>query len=360
MGALALLGLALGAPLLPALAAAAPLVLFLTAALTLAAAAEASGLADLAADVLARWAGGRNSVLYALVCLVCALATAVVSLDGAVVLMVPLLLALARRHGAPLDALLLGMVAVANAASIAVPQGNPTNLVLIERLGISPMTFASQMALPGLAAAVACAVGVAAMERRVLMRPYAPAPRRPRLPLTGRQRHMAAALALAALSTCIAPPAGIPIWWSLPAIACLALAAHPRPRPRPTVPTRLAVQLTGLLVLIGSLGALPMASTVVGPVAIVALAGVVGIAAAVANNLPVSVSAGSLLAAGPTGFAATIGLGVGALATPQGSVATLLAADLAGPAGATLSVRRLAPLAAAGVLAATLVLAGLS
>jgi hypothetical protein len=39
--------------------------------------------------------------------------------------------------------------------------------------------------------------------------------------------------------------------------------------------------------------------------------------------------------------------------------ATLLAADLAGPAGSTLSARRLAPLAVAGVLAATLVLAAL-
>lgn len=63
-----------------------------------------------------------------MVCGLCALVTAVVSLDGAVVLTVPVLLVLSRRFGAPLPALLLGVVAVANAASIAVPQGNPTNL----------------------------------------------------------------------------------------------------------------------------------------------------------------------------------------------------------------------------------------
>ena len=57
----------------------------------------------------------------------------------------------------------------------------------------------------------------------------------------------------------------------------------------------------------------------------------VGLAAALANNLPASVSVGSLLGAGPSAYAATIGLGVGALALPQGSVATLLAVDLAGP-----------------------------
>ena len=97
--------------------------------------------------------------MYVLVCLASALATAVVSLDGAVVLMVPLLLALSRRHQAPLAPLLLGTVAVANAASIAVPQGNPTNLVVIQRLGIAPIDFLEHMLVPGLVGALACAGG---------------------------------------------------------------------------------------------------------------------------------------------------------------------------------------------------------
>jgi hypothetical protein len=74
------------------------------------------------------------------------------------------------------------------------------------------------------------------------------------------------------------------------------------------------------------------------------------------NNLPASVWATALLAAGPPAYAATIGLAVGALATPQGSVATLLASQLTGPAAPTVEVCRLAPLAAAAVIAATLVL----
>jgi hypothetical protein len=65
------------------------------------------------------------------------------------------------------------------------------------------------------------------------------------------------------------------------------------------------------------------------------------------------VSVGSLLAAGPSAYAATVGLGVGALATTQGSVATLLAAQLAGPDAPRLRFSRLAPLALAGVVAAT-------
>ena len=153
VAALAGVAVLLGSPLAPALQAALPVLAFLTAALTLAAAADRAGLAERAADRVARLARGSTARLYAIVCVASALMTAVVSLDGAVVLMVPLLLALVRRHEAPLAPLLLGTVAVCNAASIAVPQGNPTNLVVIERLGIAPSDFLAQMLLPGLVAA---------------------------------------------------------------------------------------------------------------------------------------------------------------------------------------------------------------
>jgi arsenical pump membrane protein len=389
VGVIGLAAVVVGAPALPALEAAAPLIVFLSGALTLAAAAEAAGLADRAAHLLARLAGGSGPALYTLVCLTCAFATAVVTLDGAVVLMVPVLLALSDRHEAPAAPLLLGTVAVANAVSIAVPQGNPTNLVLIERLGISPASFAAKMALPGLAAALVCALGAAVLERRALVVGYSRPAREAggragtrregeareaegragtRREGVGREaaartaraaRHMTAALVLAGIATCLAPLAGIPLWWPLPGVAAAALLLYPGPRPRPVLPGPLAVQLTGLLVVIGALGAAPQLDAATGAKAIVALALVVGAVAALANNLPVSVSAGSLLAAGSSGYAATIGLGVGALATPQGSVATLIAADLAGPAASALTVRRLAPLALAGVLTAAVVLAAL-
>jgi hypothetical protein len=52
----------------------------------------------------------------------------------------------------------------------------------------------------------------------------------------------------------------------------------------------------------------------------------------------------------------TIGLGVGSLATPHGSVATLIAADFAGLDAPPLRIRLLAPLAALAMLGATLAL----
>ena len=97
----ATLDLALGAPALPALATVAPLLAFLSAALTLSALVERAGLAERAAHTLAVAARGRTLVLYGLVCALCALMTAVVSLDGAVVLMVPLLARARTRAPAP-------------------------------------------------------------------------------------------------------------------------------------------------------------------------------------------------------------------------------------------------------------------
>src|SRR5689334_16723597 len=85
----------------PALGVAVPLLAFLAAALTLAAAAAEAGLADRGAVLLARLARGRTPALFALTCAACALTTWAVSLDGAVVLCVPLVAALRRRSAVP-------------------------------------------------------------------------------------------------------------------------------------------------------------------------------------------------------------------------------------------------------------------
>src|SRR5262245_44704922 len=138
VAAIGVVEIVLGAPAAPALAVIVPLLAFLAAALTLAARVERSGLTGRAAGVLAARANGSALRLYVYVCVVCALLTSAVSLDGAVVLLVPLVRALARDHCARFAPLFLGAVAVANAVSIAVPQGNPTNLVVMSRLELSP------------------------------------------------------------------------------------------------------------------------------------------------------------------------------------------------------------------------------
>jgi arsenical pump membrane protein len=345
---------ALGAAATPALVAVAPLLGFLAAALTLAALVERSGLAERAAVSLA--AAGRGSALrlYVLVCALCALLTAVVSLDGAVVLMVPVLLALARHARALLGPLFLGVVAVANAASIAVPQGNPTNLVVMNQLGLSPAAFLAHMLAPGLAAAVICAGGVALRERKVLAGGYRPRPTQG-LPLSTQERHALLALAAAACAAWGAPVVGLAPWWPFAGVVAITLAVHRR-RPHLLIPWRLALQVAGLVVVTRALAVhltLPAALALPG---LAAASLGIGAVAAIVNNLPASVWATALLTAGPAAYAASIGLAVGALATPQGSVATLLAGQLTGTAAPAVNTRVFAPLAAAAVLAATLVL----
>jgi len=345
-----------GARVGPSLRAVAPMVAFLAAALTLSALVERAGLAERAADALAHRARGSIRALYVATCCLCALLTAVVSLDGAVVLMVPVVLALARRHGAPLGVLFAGVVVVANAASIAVPMGNPTNLVVVERLHLSTTAFVAHMLLPGLAATLVCAAGVALRERGVLAAGYRAQARAPAL-LSRAERHAALALAAAALAAWGAIAAGVAPWWPFAAVALLALASEPRARRvRPVVPWRLGVQVAGLLVVTGALGAHLRAPVTLGPAGLVGIALSVGAAAALANNLPVSVCIAGLLSAGPSAYAALIGLGVGSLATPHGSLATLIAAELAGARAPRPRVRRTIALATAGVLAAALLL----
>src|SRR5438132_40919 len=125
-----------------------PMAAFLLVAIAVAGLAVRLGAARGAARWLASVARGNGRRLFVLVCLATGLLTVLLSLDGAVVAMVPALVELRRRFGAPLHPLLLGVVAVANASSLAVPEGNPTNLVVIEHAGLPIGQAAATMLLP--------------------------------------------------------------------------------------------------------------------------------------------------------------------------------------------------------------------
>jgi len=123
------------------------------------------------------------------------------------------------------------------------------------------------------------------------------------------------------------------------------------------VPWRIGAQMLGLLAALDRL--LPAFSLRgSGLAALLAVALATATASALANNLPVSASVAALATAGPGAYAALIGLSVGALATAHGSVATLIARDLAGDHRPW--ARLWAPAAATAVLLATVVLWALS
>jgi Na+/H+ antiporter NhaD/arsenite permease-like protein len=282
-----------------------PMLVFLTTALGLASLAERAGLARWAARVLATAAHGGARRLYAEVCVASAVLTCFVSLDGAVVLMVPLVRALSRRCRVAQAPLFLGAVAVANAVSVAVPEGNPTNLVVMSRLGLSPSAFLEHLLVPGLCAALLCAL----VPLRLLRREQA------------------------------------------------LIAAQAADEPRMLVPWRIGAQMTGLMAALDHLlPAIPLQGG--GLAVLLAIAATTAAASAVANNLPVSASVAAFATAGPGAYAALIGLSIGALATAHGSVATLIARDLAGDRRPW--ARTWAPAAAAAVALATLVFWALS
>jgi arsenical pump membrane protein len=335
----------------------ATLALFLTAAIWLAALAAQSGLAERAAGLLARLACGRRVRLYALTCAACALLTSTVSLDGAIVLMVPLVLALAREERELLRPLLLGVVVVANAFSLAVPQGNPTNLVVMSRLGLSPESFVLNLFTPALLATSVCVAALAIGERASLRGGFATT-RSCAGQLSTDERLAAAALASAAIAGALAPWLGIPPWWTLAGVAAATLAAARVRRgavPPLAVPWRLCAWIGALLVLVDVL-AVPRPAALLGassPIALVAVSLGAAALSNVANNLPASVAVAGLL--GPRAlpaYAALAGLSVGALATRHGSVATTIAFDRAGPE-ARLGSRRYLGLMAPAALAAT-------
>jgi Na+/H+ antiporter NhaD/arsenite permease-like protein len=297
-----------GASVAPALSVVWPMLAFLALGMGATALAGRAGLAAWAVERLASAGGGSSWRLFCLVSTASVGLTAVVSLDGAVVLMTPVIVELRRRFDAPFRPLLLAVVALANASSVAVPEGNPTNLVVLRGLDVPLDVAAAQMILPGLAATVICLGLVAWSNRRALACRYRPVP---------------------------ASGGGVP------QVRTGLLAAG-----------RSGLQVAAILVPLLPLGPFPQGATGTLPQLLLVALTCGGLAALV-NNLPASAIVATSLVPGPGALAALVGLSVGALATPHGSVATLVAGDLAdAPAGGRTLVRA----AVLGTVAATVVL----
>ena len=330
----------------------ASLACFLTAAMWMAAEADRSGLSARIAGGLERAGDGSGARLYLAVCAATAGLTALLSLDGAVVVMLPSLRALERR-GATMRPLLFGTVAVANAFSMALPQGNPANLLMMSGMGLGPAGYVRAMFLPGLAATAIAAAGAAARGGRAC----APAHRAAQAPLARGEVLVALGLIGAGALDVAAPFAGVPLWWPLcAAAAATRLAAGRRVAPV-RMPWRLCAAVTAVAAALTTISAgagvhrlYPpggLDGAILAALAIAALASLV-------NNLAVGAALGGLLA-GPAGYAAVVGLTAGSLATRRGSVATILALDGAGDAGVAARrgyTRRWAPIAAAATVAA--------
>src|SRR3954469_9969899 len=141
-----------------------PTLRFLAALLLPAGGCRAGGLLGAPGAARATGARGRPRRLLAMVFLVAAATTAVLSLDATVVLLTPVVFATAGRLRASPRPHVYACSHLANSASLLLPVSNLTNLLAFEASGVSFARFAALMALPWL--------GAIAVEWAVLSRAF--------------------------------------------------------------------------------------------------------------------------------------------------------------------------------------------
>jgi arsenical pump membrane protein len=313
----------------------APTVAFLVVLLLLSHLADREGLFGWAATVTARRAAGSPAGLLARVVVLSAVVTAVLSLDATVVLLTPVVLAVAVHMRIPARPHAYATGHLANSASLLLPVSNLTNLLAFATTRLSFLHFTELMAAPWLVA-----VAVEYLVLRRLFRadldvpvadPVTEVPPTPVLALT--------VVGLVVAGFAVASGLGVsPIW---PAAAGVVLLAARQLLTRTSTAGDLlraadlpfALFVVGLTVVVlavlrGGLAAglravLPAGT---GLLPLLAVAGIAALLANLLNNLPATLALLPVAAAGGPGtvLAVLIGVNVGPNLTYIGSLANLL------------------------------------
>ncbi|WP_285581260.1 SLC13 family permease [Herbidospora sp. NBRC 101105] len=313
----------------------APLMLFLVSVIVLAELTKEAQVFDVIAARLALLGRGAYPALF-LLCVAFASATTIfLNLDTTAVLLTPVMLALAPRAKiAPLP-LAMTTVWLANTASLLLPVSNLTNLLALNKLGLSAPEFAVRMWLAQTVAIAGTMAllwvfywrrGVRGADR------YEPAPPEPiRDPVLFWGTGAACLLFIAAIL------AGLQIEVAAIVAAALAVAAYllrDRRSLRPSlIPWQLLVFVTGLFLVVPTLmrhGLGDLMTWLVGTGE--GFAGLLRTAAAGAglsntiNNLPAYVAGEQVVPAADLDqlLALLAGTNVGSVITPWASLATLL------------------------------------
>jgi arsenical pump membrane protein len=136
----------------------APLLLFLGTVMAMVVIVQNSQVFDVAALGLARLGRGRHIALFGCCVALASATTIFLNLDTTIVLLTPVMLALAREARTSALALAMTTVWLANTASLLLPVSNLTNLLAADRIGLSTLEFGARMWAPQLAAIAATAV----------------------------------------------------------------------------------------------------------------------------------------------------------------------------------------------------------
>jgi len=307
---------------------------FLAALLLLADGCRQAGMFDALGAAMAAGARGRPRRLLAMVFLVAAGTTAVLSLDATVVLLTPVVFATAARLRASPRPHVYACSHLANSASLLLPVSNLTNLLAFESSGLSFTRFAALMALPWLAA-IAVEWVVLGRAFRSDLEPAARAAGAARTDAPPLPRFAVGVVVATLVGFALSSLVGLgPAW--VAAAGALALIVHERRPPaallRAAEPPFLVFVL-GLALIVRAAGDHGLESFVdalvphgSGLPALLAIAVVSAIVANVVNNLPATLIVLPVAAAGGAGpvLAMLIGVNVGPNLTYVGSLATLL------------------------------------
>lgn len=312
----------------------APTVAFLAAILVLAYTAERHGVFGYVGALVARSGRGRPRRLLSAVFAAAALTTAVLSLDATVVLLTPVVFAVAARAGVGHRPHAYACNHLANSASLLLPVSNLTNLLAFAASGLTFLGFAALMAVPWL---VVIAVEYLVFQfffARDLAEPATAEPGEPGPP----PRYALSVLAVTLAGFAALQPLGVePAWVAAAGALALAVPLLLRKtlRPRDLVVEAnpafcafvLALGVVVLAVRENGLGELldtwvPRHGDLLGLLGVAVLAAVL---ANVLNNLPATLVLLPAVAHHPgLLLAMLIGVNVGPNLTYAGSLATLL------------------------------------
>jgi len=310
-------------------------VAFLGAVLVLAKLCDDEGLFEAAGAVIARVRTGSHGLLRR-VFVISALITAVLSLDAAVVLLTPVVLAAVRRLRTPVRPYAYATAHLANGASLLLPVSNLTNLLAFHTANLSFTKFTLVMALPWLATVAVMYVifrWFFAGDLRVVPDPEqrGPAPRPPVFVLV--------VVALTLTGFAFAQSVGVaPAWVALAGASVLAVRSLSRGHTsvveigRSASPSFLVFVLAlGVVVQAVTLNGMDTAMSKVLPSgselpALLAIAAVAAMLANVVNNLPATLVLLPLVApSGPVAvLAVLVGVNIGPNLTYVGSLSNLL------------------------------------
>lgn len=310
-------------------------VAFLGAVLVLAKLCDDEGLFEAAGAAIARGRVGSGTLLRRVFAIASGI-TAVLSLDAAVVLLTPVVLAAVRRQRTRVRPYAYATAHLANGASLLLPVSNLTNLLAFHTADISFTRFTLVMALPWLGAVATLYVifrWFFAKDLRVQPNPeQLGAPPRPPV-------FVLVVVALTLAGFAVAQSVGVaPAWVALCGAAVLAARSLRRRHTSVSEIVRSAnvsflvfVLALGVVVQAVMLGGMDRAMSAVLPSgsglpALLAIAAIAAVLANVVNNLPATLVLLPLVApAGPVAvLAVLIGVNIGPNLTYVGSLSNLL------------------------------------